>query len=540
MTDSDAVFDYIVVGAGSSGSVVAARLSEDRGSRVCVIEAGPVDKSVVFHAPVGVVAVMRRRSESNWGFDSAPQKGLNGRTSYQPRGRVLGGSSSINGMLYVRGNRWDYDHWAGLGNPGWSYEDVLPYFKKSENNENIRNDYHGQGGPLNVMNVRSPGLLNKPFLQACEQVGIRFNEDYNGSDQAGCFMYQVTQINGERCSAAKAYLTPNRSRENLQIITGATVLKVLFEGARAVGVRVKTDGVERDLRSRGEVVLCSGTYKSPQLLQLSGIGDGRELQEMGIPVLRDLPGVGQNLQDHLDIIHSYRATSNSDTFGVSLPFAGRFVAAIAEWKRQRSGLITTPFAEAGAFFCSAPDIRVPDLQLVFVRALVDDHGRKIHMGHGFSCHATVLRPKGRGQVKLNSPLPTDDPHIDLRLLDNDEDLRCLVAGADIQRRILESAPLAPWRGRIVYPFDPNNPKEVEADIRNRAETQYHPVGTCKMGNDSMAVVNARLQVHGTQGLRVVDCSVMPTLVGGNTNAPAIMIGEKAADMIKHDATRSIR
>ncbi len=525
-------FDVVIIGGGSAGAVLAARLSEDKSKQICLIEAGAAERSVLVKAPAGFVAIMPRKSKLNYAFDTLPQAGLNGRRSYQPRGRGLGGSSSINAMVYARGHRWDYDNWAALGNEGWSYDDVLPFFKKSENNENFDNEFHGQGGPLNVMNARSPCKLNAPFIEACTQNGIPRNADYNGAEQEGCFEYQFTHKNGERCSAGKAFIAPNLNRSNLHVMTQAQVTRVLFEGTRAVGVRVSQGGQSKDVKARVEVVLSAGVFHSPQLLMLSGIGDAKQLRSHGITVVKDLPGVGQNLQDHIDIVHGFKAPFSSDTFGVSIPFSLRFVAAMFEWAKKRSGLLTTSYAEAGAFFRSSPELSVPDLQFIFVRALVDDHGRKMHLGHGFSCHTTLLRPKARGEVTLNSADPYEAPRIDPKFLQNEEDLKLLMMGAETQLRVLMSAPLAKWRGEMLHAFDIKDKAALEEDIRNRADTQYHPVGTCKMGNDANAVVDAQLRVHGIEGLRVVDASIMPTLVGGNTNAPSIMIGEKAADLIK--------
>lgn len=527
--------DYIIVGAGSAGCVMANRLSEDPQTRVTLLEAGGKDDSVRIQAPAGVITIMPRKGAFNWGFLTVPQPGLNGRQGYQPRGRVLGGSSSINAMLYVRGNRWDYDHWASLGNTGWGYDDVLPYFIKSENNENIRNDYHGQGGPLNVMNLRSPGKLNADFIRACEEQGIPRNDDYNGAEQEGCFEFQVTHKDGERCSAAKAYLTPILSRPNLEVITGAVAERILFEGKTATGIEFRQDGQLRQITASKEVLLCGGAFNSPQLLMLSGIGPGAHLQQMGLPVRHELPGVGQNLQDHIDLIHAFRADSESDTFGTSLRFIPRFIREIMRWRKERAGMVSSPYAEAGAFFKSDPALDTPDLELILVRALVDDHGRKLHLGHGFSSHVTLLRPRSRGEVTLASREPQADPLINPRFLEDEEDMRVFLQGAKTQRRILESAALGAHRRAMMYAFDASDDKAWEEDIRNRADTQYHPVGTCKMGVDEQAVVDTELRVHGIERLRVIDASVMPTLVAGNTNAPTIMIAEKAADMMRRAA-----
>lgn len=528
-------FDYIVVGGGSAGCVIASRLTEDPNIRVCLLEAGDPDKSVFIHAPAGVVAMLPIPFK-NWAFKTVPQKGLNGRLGYQPRGKVLGGSSSTNAMLYVRGHRSDYDHWASLGNTGWSYDEVLPYFKRSENNETYgQSEYHGAGGPLNVAELRSPSPINKAFLQAAAMNGIPNNPDYNGAEQAGSFMYQVTHKNGERCSAAKGYITPNLSRPNLTVKTNTTTAKIVFEGKRAVGVRVYEGGQLTELRAASEVILSAGAFGSPQLLMLSGVGPAAELQRHGIALVHALPGVGQNLQDHIDHVQTWRTSSNSHTFGVSGRGTVKITKAISEWKNKRTGMISSSIAESGAFFCSSRDVAVPDLQLVFVLGIVDDHSRKLHLGHGVSCHVDVLRPYSRGTVTLASTDPRAAPLIDPNFLDDERDLELLVKGVQKQQAIMESKPFDSIRGKMLYCVDGKDRTAIIADIRRRADTQYHPVGTCKMGPaaDTLAVVDDQLRVHGLQRLRVVDASVMPTLCGGNTNAPTIMIAEKAADLIRN-------
>ena len=526
-------FDYVIVGAGSAGCVLASRLTEDPNITVCLLEAGGRDTSVLIRAPAAFVAMVPTKI-NNYAFQTVPQPGLNGRRGYQPRGKTLGGSSSINAMFYVRGNRWDYDHWASLGNPGWSYDDVLSLFKRAENNEQFKDDFHGQGGPLNVTYPRHESPLTKLFLEAAAQHQIRFNPDYNGAEQEGAFEYQVTHKGGERCSAARAYLTPNLSRKNLMVLTHAVSAALVLEGRRACGLSYFQGGELRKVRARREVILSGGTFGSPQLLQLSGIGPGHELKQFGIPVVNELPGVGKNLQDHIDYVQSWRVPDDTETVGVSLRGSAKLVRAIFEWNRKRTGLVTTTYGTAGAFIRSSPDVPVPDLQLIFVIALVDDHARKLHLGHGISCHVDVLRPYSRGTVGLDSPDPWEAPRIDPNFFSDERDLKLLVKGAQVQQRIIDSWPFEGLRGEMLYPTRIDDSADIERDIRCRADTQYHPVGTCKMGPDSdpMAVVDAKLRVRGVDALRVVDASIMPTIVGGNTNAPTIMIAEKAADLIR--------
>ena len=526
-------FDYVISGAGSAGCALAARLSEDPGTSVCLLEAGGPDSSVLIHAPAGVVAIVPTR-RSNYAFETVPQPGLNGRRGYQPRGKVLGGSSSINAMLYVRGNRWDYDHWAALGNPGWSYDEVLPLFRRSEHNEQFTDAFHGQGGPLNVTYPRHDSPVNQMFLEAARMHGLAANPDYNGAEQEGAFLYQVTQRGGERCSAAKAFLTPHLSRPNLKVVTQAVAARVLLDGRRATGIAYHHGGQLRQVRARCETVLCGGAFGSPQLLLLSGIGPQAELQRHGIAVAHALPGVGQNLQDHIDYVQTWRVPSHTETFGASLRGAAKVAAAMLEWRRQRTGMITSPFATAGAFVRSTPDAPAPDLQLVFVLGIVDNHARKLHLGHGISCHVEVLRPFSRSSVGLNGTDPRQAPRIDPQFLSDERDLALLLRGAQLQQRILESSPFDGIRGPMLYPTRQGDLASLAENIRNHSDTQYHPVGTCRMGpaSDPMAVVDAQLRVHGIAGLRVADASIMPTLIGGNTNAPTVMIAEKASDLIR--------
>lgn len=523
------MYDYIIIGGGSAGCVLANRLSADPTIKVCLLEAGGPDKSLLIHIPAGTAAILPTRY-NNWAFQTEPQPGLGGRRGYVPRGKTLGGSSSINAMIYMRGHRSDYDHWAALGNEGWSYADVLPYFKRSEHNERGADEYHAVGGPLNVADLRSPHAASHAFVEAGAQAGFPLTPDFNGAQQEGVGLYQVTQKNGERCSSAKAYLTPVLQRPNLTVITQAYATRILFQGKRAVGVTYHKGGKTHELQVGREVLLSAGALQSPQLLMLSGVGPRDELNRHGIPVVHELPGVGHNLQDHIDYVMCFRSDSK-ELIGFSLAGGVRLLRAIGEYRRQRTGLLTTNYAEAGGFLKTNESLEAPDVQLHFVVGIVDDHSRKMHLGHGYSCHVCVLRPKSCGRLRLHSADPLAAPSIDPNFFGDEEDLAVMVRGYKLMREIMNAPALAGYRGKDIYTANARSDEEIRQAVRARADTVYHPVGTCRMGSDPMAVVDQQLRVHGLTGVRVVDASIMPTVIGGNTNAPVIMIGEKAADMI---------
>lgn len=556
-------YDYIIVGGGSAGCVLASRLTENPDVSVCLIETGPPDKSPLIHIPAMYAFLVNEKGESEFAYqyDTVPQKefstvtikegsarvsdNLGGtyqipqdiqehRKGFQPRGKTLGGSSSINGMLYVRGHKWDYDHWSNLGNQGWSYDDVLPYFKKSENNEVFTNHLHGQNGPLNVAGLQHDNPFTRSFIEAGSKL-YKENDDFNGEEQEGVGIYQVTQKNGRRCSAAVAFLTEAKKRKNLSILTETTVDKVNFENLVARSVSCIKKGSSFEINANKEIILSGGAYGSPTILLRSGIGDQSYLNSKEIDCVVDLKGVGENLQDHLDYITSHRVDS-WDLMGA--PFrSGKFtLRAPLELLKlffNNTGMFTSPLAEGGAFLKTEKHLEIPDIQLHFVVGMVEDHGRAEIWGNGFSCHMCLLRPKSIGTVKIASKNPDDDPLIDPNYLSNREDIATMVKGYKIMMEIMNSEPLAQYQN-IRYPININDDKAIESAIRTRADTIYHPVGTCKMGHDEMSVVDDKLRVKGVKNLRVVDASIMPTLVGGNTNAPTIMIAEKASDMIKEE------
>ena len=532
-------FDYIVVGAGSAGCVMAGRLSEDPSTKVLLLEAGPPDDSLWIHLPIGYGKTMWSDT-LNWRFDTEPDPNMNGRRIYWPRGKTLGGSSSINGLIYIRGQHQDYDHWAELGNTGWGHDDVLPYFVKSEGNQRGGIPWHGGNGPLKVSDIGARHELIEAFIEGAQQIGVPRTEDFNGARQEGAGYYQLTTHRGWRCSTADAYLKPARNRGNLRVETEAFAASVIFEGQRAVGVRYRQGEVMRTARCRAEVLLCAGSIQSPQLLQLSGIGPRALLDRFGIPVVAESQGVGENLQDHLQIRLIFECTRPITTNDQLNSWFGQTKIGL-QWLLFRSGPLAIGINQGGCFMRAlkgadgTPQARTPDIQFHVATLSADMAGGKVHPYSGFTMSVCQLRPESRGHVRIRSIDPFEAPEMQPNYLSTELDRRTAVAGVRAARAIAASAPMRPYVKREVKPGpQAGSDTELLEFCRNTGATIFHPTGTCRMGVDPLAVVDPRLRVNGVSGLRVIDCSVMPTLVSGNTNAPAVMLAEKAVDLIRED------
>lgn len=519
------MFHYIIVGAGSAGCVLANRLSANPATRVCLVEAGPPDRNPMIHMPFGLAALAQMRW-LNWGYQTATDPNLMNRRLFWPRGRVLGGSSSINAMIYMRGHPQDYKDWAKAAGPDWDWPRVRDIFKELEANQALTDDHHGVDGPLSVSNLCHPNLLSQAFVRAGTECGFPANPDFNGDRQDGVGLYQVTQKDGRRHSAARAFLDLVRHRPNLTIIPGAMVHRVLVRDRRATGVQLAAQEIR--LHDGGEVILSGGAINSPQLLMLSGIGPGAHLQGMGLPVIHDAPEVGANLADHLDIAVQ-AALKTRDAIGIAPSFLPRAIRATCAYLRHGTGEFTSNVAEAGGYAASDSTRDRPNLQFHFIPAYLHDHGRRLSIGYGLTLHVCDLLPKSRGRIALATPDPRSAPRIEAGYLSHPDDLPTLLAGLKIARQIVAAPAFAPFVKRETLPGqDITTDPQMEAFVRARAETIYHPVGTCRMGRDPSAVTDPVGRVRGVDALRVVDASLMPQIVAGNTNAPTMMIAENIA------------
>jgi choline dehydrogenase len=527
-------YDYIIVGAGSAGCVLANRLSADGKNSVLLLEAGPEDTNFWIHVPLGYGKLFKDKSV-NWMYQTEPEPGLDGRTVFQPRGKVLGGSSSINGLLYVRGQHQDYDRWRQRGNAGWGYDDVLPYFKKAENQQRGADDFHGVGGPLPVSDSRHADPLSDAFIAAAAETGIPTNRDFNGATQEGAGWFQTTTRRGRRASAAFSYLRPAKSRRNLHIETSAQAQRILFEGRRARGVEYRQGSTIKTAQARKEILVSSGAYNSPQLLQLSGVGPADLLTKHGIGVVLDAPGVGNDLQDHMQVRVVMRCAKKITLNDVVNNPVRQMMTGV-QYALSRTGPLTIAAGTTGAFFKTNPRLATPDIQIHFLPFSTDKMGEKLHSFSGFTASVCQLRPDSRGSLCIKSADPAVPPEIRINYLATETDRTANVEGLKILRKILHAPALKPY---VVDEYDPGpkvtTDEQLLAYCRQRGSTIYHPTSTCRMGNDPLAVVDPRLRVRGIEGLRVVDASIMPDLVSGNTNAPIIMIAEKASDMILADA-----
>ena len=523
-------FDYIVIGAGSAGCVLANRLSENGRYSVLLVEAGPKDTSPWIHLPIGYGKTMFH-PVLNWQLHTEPESGLSNRRIYCPRGRCLGGSSSINGLIYIRGQAADYDHWAQLGNEGWSWEEVLPYFIRSENNDLGAGPLHGANGPLKVSNIAEKHELIEAIIAAGESMGVPRTADFNGPSQEGVGYFQLTTQRGWRASAATSYLRPARRRGNLRIMTDAHVTRIQFTGKRATGIEFSQGGIQSVMLARKEIILSAGAIHSPQLLELSGIGQADHLKSLGIPVTHHLPGVGENLQDHLQLRLMYKVSKPITTNDDLRTVFGKARIGL-NWLLRRSGPLAIGINQGGLFTRVLPESSGPDIQFHFGTLSADQAGAKPHPWSGCTFSVCQLRPESRGNVHAQESNPLSPPAIRPRYLSDERDQRIAVAGLAYARRLAATPPLKPY---LAEEYRPGKAVETDDELlqfaRDYGATIFHPVGTCKMGRDELAVVDADLRVHGIEGLRVVDASIMPTLISGNTNAPTIMIAEKAADRI---------